>query len=59
MREVFIFEAGTSAISDEKREDIREGMNYQKALSYAKEEMETQPLSWKIILHLLLQPFLL
>ena len=52
MREVFIFEAGTPAISDEKREDIREVMNYQKALSYAKEAMETQPLSWKIILHL-------
>jgi Fic family protein len=52
MREVFIFEAGTPVSSDEKREDIREVINYQNALSYAKEQMRDRHLSWDMILHL-------
>ena len=50
MREVFIFEAGSPGISEEKREDIREVMNYRKALSYAKEQMKTGSISWDLIL---------
>jgi len=52
MREVYIFEAGTPASSDEKREDIREVMNYQTALTYAKEQMRDRHLFWEMILHL-------
>lgn len=45
MREVFIFEAGRLGVSDEKRQDIRKVMNYQNALSYAREQMKTSSLS--------------
>lgn len=52
MREVYIFEAGTPASSDEKRQEIREVMNYQTALTYAKEQMRDRHLFWEMILHL-------
>lgn len=39
-------------VSDEKRLDIREVMNYQNALSFAREQMKTRPLSWDLILSL-------
>lgn len=52
MRDVYIYEAGTPASSDEKPQDIKEVMNYQNALSYAKEQMRDNHLSWDMILHL-------
>ena len=52
MREVYIFEAGTPAQTARKHEDIRDVMNYKKALEYAKEEMKSRHLSWNMILHL-------
>lgn len=52
MRDLFLFEAGKSAESDEKRQDIKEVMNYQKALSHAQERMKTSHLSWDLILSL-------
>ncbi len=52
MRDLLIFEAGKSAVSNEKRQDIREVMNYQKALSHAQEQMMTGHLSWDLILSL-------
>ena len=52
MRDLFLFEAGKPVESDEKRQDIREVMNYQKALSHAQERMKTGHLSWELILSL-------
>ena len=52
MRDLFLFEAGKSAETDEKRQDVREVMNYQKALSHAQERMKTGHLSWDLILSL-------
>jgi Fic family protein len=52
IRELFLFEAGKPAESDEKRQDIREVMNYQNALNHARERLKTGPLSWNLILSL-------
>ena len=52
MRDLFLFEAGKSAESDEKRQDVREVTNYQKALIHAQERMKIRHLSWDLILSL-------
>lgn len=49
MGEVLEFEAGQAAASDERREDIREVLNYRAALREAERLLATLPLSQRVI----------
>ncbi|MBX7157087.1 MAG: Fic family protein [Verrucomicrobiae bacterium] len=52
LSEVFKFEAGDEAVSETKRNDIQEILNYRSALQAAKEKMKTHPFSLNLLLHL-------
>lgn len=49
MGEVLEFEAGREAVSPERREDIREVLNYRAAMREAEKLLETLPLSQRVI----------
>jgi Fic family protein len=52
LSEVFKFEAGDEAVSETKRNDIQEILNYRSALQAAQDRMKTHPFSLNLLLYL-------